>query len=284
MNHFTPARYFPENLEEYAPWVAKHGLVAPYGKCQCGCDLDTLLAPKTNTKYGRRKNAPLRYINGHNGIENANDLAGQVFGRLTAIEPVSSAYGKGVTWLCRCACGNTLNVLASGLRSGNSRSCGCFQRDRASQTKTEHGLSNHPLYRLRGDIIKRCTNPKANNFKNYGGRGIKLYDEWRHNFQAFFDYVSKLEHYGEKGYTFDRINNDGNYEPGNVRWATRIQQSHNSRKVKMITYNGETKPIAEWARIVGINRLLLGARLKANWTIECALFSPVGTFNPERNK
>lgn len=204
---------------------------------------------------------------------NANDLSGQVFGRLTAIGPTGR--GKtGVIWLCRCSCGNILNVQAGSLRHGNTHSCGCYQRERASQSSTRHGLTYHPLFRLWSDIIRRCTYPKANNFKIYGGRGIKICDEWRHNFQAFFDYVSILEHCREKGYSLDRIDNDGNYAPGNLRFATKYEQSHNSRRSILITYNGETKCIADWARSVGMKPSMLSGRLRRNMSIEDALSAP----------
>lgn len=78
----------------------------------------------------------------------------------------------------------------------------------------------------------RCLNPNATGYKNWGGRGIKIYEKWIHDFNAFYEYVSKLPHFGEKGYTLDRINNEGNYEPNNLRWATRYEQTHNRRVSK----------------------------------------------------
>lgn len=91
-------------------------------------------------------------------------------------------------------------------------------------------MKHTKLYHVWDSIKYRCNNPHYPRWKDYGGRGIKICDEWASNFQAFFDYVSALPHFGEPGYSIDRINNDGNYEPGNVRWATRTEQNRNRRK------------------------------------------------------
>ena len=90
-----------------------------------------------------------------------------------------------------------------------------------------HGMSRSSIYRRWNGMKQRCNNPKATAYKNYGGRGITICDEWQNSFQAFYDYVSKLPHYGEPGYSLDRIDNDGNYEPGNVRWTTMLVQQNN---------------------------------------------------------
>lgn len=97
---------------------------------------------------------------------------------------------------------------------------------------TTHGMSEMPLYNVWRGMRSRCFLKTSKSYKNYGGRGIKVCDEWKENFQAFYDYVSQLPHFEEKGYSLDRIDNDGNYEPDNVKWSTRKEQANNRRTSK----------------------------------------------------
>lgn len=109
----------------------------------------------------------------------------------------------------------------------------------------KHGLIHHRLYRIWGCMKTRCLNPKDEHFPLYGGRGITICDEWKDDFQAFYDYVSLLPHFGEKGYSLDRINNDGNYEPDNVRWATATEQANNKRNSKKEKEHGtKNEPVS----------------------------------------
>lgn len=128
-------------------------------------------------------------------------------------------------------------------------------------------------------MIVRCTDSANDSYARYGGRGIAVCDEWRHDFQAFHDYVTQLPNYGEKDYTLDRIDNNGNYEPGNVRWATPTQQNRNTRTNRTITYNGETKCLAEWASTIGIQLGTLWYRLHVGWSVEAALTTPLDSRN-----
>lgn len=206
--------------------------------------------------------------------KNAIDMTGQKYGRLTVLGPVGRNKQSYILWLCRCDCGNMSTLKGGDLRFGNTRSCGCFKIEKAILLNTIHGMTDTPLRKIWSDIIKRCTNPNARNYKNYGGRGISIYDGWRHDFQAFHDYVTQLPHCGEKGYSIDRVDNDGDYTPGNVRFATRHEQSHNSRRSTLITHNGETMCIADWARSVGMKPSMLSSRLRRNMSIKDALSTP----------
>lgn len=178
------------------------------------------------------------------------DLTGQQFGRLLVIRRVGQK-GEKTMWLCLCDCGNEAIVSSGNLRS-ETTSCGCYQKEQARKAKTKHGMSHSALSYIWVSIKQRCFNKKNKGYKNYGGRGIKICKEWINSFQAFYDYVSQLPHCGEKGYSLDRINNDGNYEPGNVRWATRSEQNRNRRRVRTFKNNGQTHTLQEWSELTGI--------------------------------
>jgi hypothetical protein len=146
---------------------------------------------------------------------------GTVFGRLTVLsEAPASRWGPRV--LCRCTCGTQHVVATASLRTGLSTSCGCLWRE----TITKHGMWARPEYKVWAAMIQRCHNPRVKPYANYGGRGIQVCDRWRRSFVAFLRDVGRRP---SPDLTLDRIDNDGNYEPGNVRWATWTEQAHNKR-------------------------------------------------------
>lgn len=204
------------------------------------------------------------------------NLIGQRFGRLAVVERAkvqsSKAEDHHAYWVCVCDCGKSSVVRGSDLRNGNIKSCGCYAVDKS----TKHGLRNDPVYSLWNNIKERCYNQNNHKYPDYGGRGIAMYPQWRDSVDAFFKYVSALPCYGEKGYSINRIDNDGNYEPGNVKWSTDKEQANNKRNNHLLTYNGETKTIAQWAEEIGMNPYTLYNRiLTYHWTVERALTEPV---------
>lgn len=187
------------------------------------------------------------------------ELTGQRFGRLTVIErDTSRPKSGGVFWLCKCDCGNATSVRSKDLRRGFTKSCGKHHKGHVT-----HGLSKTKTHKVWFDMRGRCYNPKKDRYPNYGGRGITVCDEWAGSdgFKAFYDYVSKLEHFGEEGYSLDRIDVNGNYEPGNVRWATDAQQKRNRTDNHYIDINGEKMILADVAQAAGVTKKTIYDRL-----------------------
>lgn len=169
------------------------------------------------------------------------DITGQRFGRLVVISKTDQRICRHVVWKCICDCGNECFVPSNSLRLGKKRSCGCLEIESRGIGRITHHMSDQKIYKNWQGMRKRCLKTYHKNYKDYGGRGIKVCEEWNESFQAFFDYVSQLPHFGEEGYSLDRINNDGNYEPGNVRWATHKEQSNNRRKRNVQSEIGEQR-------------------------------------------
>lgn len=192
------------------------------------------------------------------------DYTGQKFQMLTAVEPRGSH-----KWLFRCDCGVEKEIVSSGVVSGRQRSCGC-QIGIGGRMEETHGMSEqpgrpNPTYRSWTAMRNRCSNPRNTHWPDYGGRGIIVCARWD-SFEAF------VEDLGDRpaGRTLGRIDNDGNYEPGNVRWETPAEQGRNTRFVRRITFQGETLSLSEWSRRIGITVQSLSTRLN-NWPVERAL-------------
>lgn len=200
------------------------------------------------------------------------DLTGRVFGRLTVIG--YSHTQRGTTfWKCQCTCGKVKIVRRSSLVQGRALSCGCYGRERVKESVTTHGQSKTRLYKIWCGILNRCTKPNDHGYKDYGGRGITVCDEWLHDFVPFYEWAMS------SGYTtkmtIDRIDNNGNYGPDNCRWVTPLVQGSNKRNNHRATYNGETKTIMEWVRTLGISKTTLIRRLaQHNGDMEAALKEP----------
>lgn len=201
------------------------------------------------------------------------NLTGQKFGRLTVI---GFAYKKLVGknykyyWNCLCECGTNCIVESYNLKSGTSKSCGCYRKS----FRKKHNLTKSRLYRIWRGIRTRCKNPKIKEYVRYGGRGIKVCDEWGNNFISFYNWA--IENGYQDDLTIDRINNNNDYKPSNCRWVTMEEQSQNTKKVIKITYNNEAYSLSKWARIIGINRNTLYTRYKNGWNVEEMLTTKIG--------
>lgn len=136
------------------------------------------------------------------------DLTGETFGRLTVISRAPNNKHGGAMWNCKCSCKDEtiITVSTCNLKSGHTQSCGCLSIEKLVERSTTHGKTHDKIYNIWQNIIKRCTNPNCPTYKHYGGRGIKICERWL-TFENFYEDVSKLPHFGEEGYTLDRINN-----------------------------------------------------------------------------
>lgn len=206
------------------------------------------------------------------------DITGQKFGRLVAIRRVPdrehASRDLRAYWLCRCDCGAEKEIPRHYLHAAGSgvRSCGCskFNAKAHGHARSRASGGPSPEYRVWRSMLNRCTNPKAVDWARYGGRGVTVCARWAQSFDAF------LEDMGPRpaGSSIDRINNDGNYEPGNCRWSTPLEQGQNRRTSRLVTYDGLTLTATEWSRRLGGHLQIVHSRLDAGWSIADAVTRP----------
>ncbi|WP_143565377.1 hypothetical protein [Sporosarcina sp. P34] len=175
-----------------------------------------------------------------------------------------------VSWECVCDCGNTTVVRYPNLHSGIAKSCGCLKRELTIARNTKHGLSGGAgnatrLYRVWLHMRGRCLNEKNESYEYYGKRGISICEEWS-DYEAFHNWSMKNGY--EDHLTIERIDNDGNYNPENCRWATRKEQARNTRSNPLIIFEGKTQTMPEWAEQLGIEYNTLKMRLHRGWSVE----------------
>ena len=207
---------------------------------------------------------------------------GDVFERLTVVSgPTRKKSPNGQSfwyWTCRCQCGAERETREANLKSGISRSCGCLQREKAAKVGARsitHGCSSggHTTteYRSWSGMMTRCYNPNQPSYERYGGRGITICERWH----SFNNFLTDMGIKPAAEMSIDRIDNNGNYEPGNCRWATPTQQNRNSRQNVLMPSDGETKCMAEWAEEKGLRQDTFSRRLERGWGIEKALSTPL---------
>lgn len=187
-------------------------------------------------------------------MNNFIDLTGQKFGKLTVLKRVDDHITKGghrfTMYLCKCDCGNEIKVKGTCLRRGKTRSCGCLKVEaqrKLIKFNTTHSCSNTRLYRIWSHFKGRCNNPTDKAYKKYGGRGIKVCDEWQ-EFQPFYNWAMANGY--SDNLTIDRIDVNGNYEPDNCRWTNYKIQVRNRRITKTVFYNGKEYPLGELAEML----------------------------------
>lgn len=188
------------------------------------------------------------------------DITGQVFGRLTVLGYSHKDHHRNSYWKCRCACGKELVVLKSNLTCGKTLSCGCYNREQNSLNhQLGKDLDRTCLYNKWINMKRRCYNPTTDGYKDYGGRGITVCDDWINDFDNFFQWSMKNGY--KKGLTIDRIDVNGNYCPKNCRFVTQKQQANNKTNNRYITCDNKTLTLSQWANILKVDSCYIRYRL-----------------------
>ena len=195
----------------------------------------------------------------------AIDLTGRRFGKLVVLEHAGKRVEKRKTpvWRCKCDCGKEIVVAGGNLRTGHTKSCGCL--------RVSHRGSKERLYGVWYGMKRRCCDANVDQYENYGGRGIKVCDEWANDYAKFREWAYSHGYDDKKqpkDCTIERIDVNGNYEPLNCKWATSLEQQNNRRGSKYVTYNGETKTVAEWSRQIGVGGGAMYQQLDRGWADE----------------
>ena len=178
------------------------------------------------------------------------DLTGEAYGRLTVIKKAGHDAHGNTMWECLCECNQTKIVKTADLKNGKTKSCGCFQRERASESHTKHGKRHTRLYNIWSNMKGRCHTKSCSFYEKYGGRGITVCDEWSNSFDSFWTWAMANGYRDDL--TIDRIDNDGNYCPENCRWVTPKENARNRPCTVTITVDGITKTRSEWAEFIGM--------------------------------
>lgn len=203
------------------------------------------------------------------------DEMGNHYTRLQVVERLGaiSKPDRNIFWVCVCDCGEVTYKRGKDLRSGRAKSCGCLateeRRKSMGRVSRRHGMFGTKIYATWSHMKQRCEDKNVPAYRLYGARGIKVYEPWSKDFVKFYEYMGNPP---TSKHSIDRIDNDSNYEPGNVRWTTQTVQMNNRRNNVRIEYKGQTKTIAEWARYKDMNIQTLYARLNQyGWPVERAL-------------
>lgn len=236
--------------------------------CRCECGTHTMVASNNLTSRDPTRSC------GCGRPSTAVDLTGQVFGRLTAVEPTDRRIRRQVVWRCRCECGVEVLAHSSSLVSHHIQSCGCLRRDVSTVRMTTHGATIGKVmtheYKVWRSLRYRCKNPESPMAPRYVGRGITVCRRW----DTFANFIADMGPC-PTGMTIERIDNDGHYEPGNCKWATYAEQSRNRCNTRNVTLNGVTMCLTDWAVKAGIPINTVRSRLREGWPMDQAIGLPV---------
>lgn len=241
----------------------KYGATQARWNCKCDCG-NEIIAKASLLMNGNVKSCGCLK---HNNPARFHDLTGQKFGRLTVIEFVGKNQHNKAIHKCICDCGNITYVTTNQLVIGRTKSCGCLKIAINKEIHKTNGLSYTRIRSKWDGMMRRCYNPKIAGYQNYGGRGIKVCEEW-HNLENFAKWSYENGFTEDCDLTIERIDNDGNYEPNNCRWATKEEQANNKRNNRFIEYNSERKTLAQWSKQYSIDRSKVSYRLNHGWNFE----------------
>ena len=232
----------------------------------CSCECGNIIEVRSDSLKGGQKACRSCYTH---DVEKPGDR----FGRLTVIERAPKRpdlKSRDSRWICECACGNIVEVSATSLKAGHTKSCGCYGKEvsaKQGKASATHGMRHTPEYHAWCGMRSRCYNENDKSFYSYGARGIVVCDRWLESFENFFeDMGSRPDHH-----SLDRIDNNGPYSPENCKWSTRDQQNNNKSNNRMISFKGETLTLSQWAKKIGITLAALSRRLEKGCPLEDAL-------------
>lgn len=232
-----------------------------YWICECECGKRFEVQAKS-VRRGNTKSCGCR-----RGLLRMKDVAGQRFGKLVVKRTFRKPSG-GVWCECQCDCGKVSVAKRNNVTSGTTKSCGCRKNYGCRRT---HGMAGSPEYNVWCAMLARCDNPNNIGYRDYGGRGIAVCERWR----VFPNFLADMGRRPFPRATIERKDANGNYEPGNVVWATATEQQRNKRNNRRITVNGKTRCLAEWAEITGVNASAIWKRLNRGLSPEAAVAAEV---------
>jgi len=198
-------------------------------------------------------------------------IVGKKFNRLRVLEFIGQDKNKKSLFKCLCDCGNEGIFRGTEVKNGHTKSCGCFQKE----SRFKHGYNNTSIYQAYCDMKDRCYNLKNPYYKDYGERNIKVCEDWLDKETGFIRFLNSVGEKPDGKYSLGRIDNDLGYFPGNCRWETDTEQNRNLRSNRLLEYKGETKCVAEWTEISGLNKSTFNHRLRAGWSMEKIMTTPV---------
>lgn len=190
------------------------------------------------------------------------ELTNQKFGKLLVLNRESNNKSGNTMWKCLCDCGNIIITSGHCLKNGYSKSCGCTRNEKIKYINYKHGKSSSRLFTIWQGMCFRCTNPKFKDYESYKGKGICICDEWKDNFQAFYDW--SINNGYKENLSIDRINVNGNYEPNNCRWVNNYIQANNRTNNHHVTYHDETDTFTNMCRKLNVNVKTIYGRMKNN--------------------
>lgn len=200
------------------------------------------------------------------------------YGRLKILSKAPSGKNWVARWNCLCDCGKAKTVFESSLKSGNTQSCGCLQKEKLKLVSAGNrvhgesdGITRSPEYMAWSSMISRCYNPSHKSYARYGGRGIIVWPAWKESYTAFLKDMGRRP---SMRHSLGRIDNDGHYCPENVRWETSVQQNRNVRSNRYIEYGGQLKTVAEWIEISGLSPSTFRGRVKKGWPLDKIFNTP----------
>lgn len=199
------------------------------------------------------------------------DLTGKQFGRLTVLrvvgyyQPANNPRNRNLLWECQCTCGNLPHIITNNLKSKRKPtvSCGCWNTEK----RYTHGLSDIPEYKVWCAMKARCLNPGHPHYFQYGARGITVCERWL----KFEDFFADMGYRPSAKHSIERTDNNGNYEPSNCKWETQDVQMSNTRRNHILTINGVSRNIAQWAVLTGLKHTTIDSRLRHGWSNEDAI-------------